>query len=205
MIAAILAALLAAPPVSDAARAVVRTIEERHSRAADLRARFVQVYRSGLLGREVTERGVVSIKQPGRMRWEYKDPEAKTFVSDGTTFYFYVPEDRQVIVRSQDDQRSLPELLLSGKGDILGQFHAELLTPPAEGLLRLRLTPREPEPDVERVTVDVEPTGRVREILVEDAGGNRSRFRFEDVRENVGLPDELFRFEVPPGVEVIQG
>ena len=208
MIAALVtSALLAAPLAahSPAAEGVVRRIEELHARAGDLTARFVQVYRSGLLGREITERGVVSIKRPGRMRWEYKDPEAKTFVSDGHRFYFYVPADRQVIVREQDEERSIPSLLLSGKGDILGQFAAELETPPSEGLLRLRLTPRRPEPEIERVVVDVEPSGRVRQIQVEDAQGGRSRFRFDDIRENVGLPDKLFRFEPPAGVEVIQG
>jgi outer membrane lipoprotein-sorting protein len=32
-----------------------------------------------------------------------------------------------------------------------------------------------------------------------DVQGNRTRFRFEGVRENTGLPDKLFRFDVPPG------
>jgi outer membrane lipoprotein carrier protein len=195
----------AAPADSRLAQGMVKRIEERQARTGDLTARFVQVYRSGLLGREITERGVVSIKRPGRMLWEYRDPEKKTFVSDGHSFYFYVPADRQVIVRQQDEERSIPSLLLSGKGDILGQFTAEMDTPPAEGLLRLRLTPRKPEPEIERVTVDVEPSGQVRQIEVEDAQGNRSRFRFDDIRENVGLPDRLFRFDVPPGVELIQG
>ncbi|MFI5007270.1 MAG: outer membrane lipoprotein chaperone LolA [Solirubrobacterales bacterium] len=201
------AVLLAAPPAADRslAEGVVRRIEERHAGAGDLTARFVQVYRSGLLGREVTERGIVSIKRPGRMRWDYKDPEPKTFVSDGRNYFFYVPADRQVVVRSQDGERSIPSLLLSGKGDILGQFAAELQTPPGEGLLRLRLTPRKPEPEIETVTVDVEPSGRIREIQVDDGQGNRSRFRFDNIRENVGLSDKIFRFEVPPGVEVIQG
>jgi outer membrane lipoprotein carrier protein len=208
MIAALAIAFpVAVLPAADrsAAESVVQRIEERHAGAGDLTARFVQVYRSGLLGREVTERGVVSIKRPGRMRWDYKDPEAKTFVSDGRNFYFYVPADRQVVVRSQDDERSIPSLLLSGRGDILGQFAAVLETPPGEGLLRLRLTPRKPEPEIESVTVDVEPSGRVRQIQVDDGQGNRSRFRFDDIRENVGLPEKLFQFEVPPGVEVIQG
>jgi outer membrane lipoprotein carrier protein len=203
----VLAALLAAVPAAEspAAAAVVRRLEERHARAGDLTARFVQSYRSGVLGHEVTERGVVSIKRPGRMRWEYKEPETKTFVSDGETFYFYVPADRQVIVRHQDEEKSVASLLLSGRGDILGQFAAELDTPPGEGLLRLRLTPRKAEPEIEQVIVDMEPGGQVRQIVVEDAQGNRSRFRFDDVRENVNLPDKLFHFEIPPGVEVIEG
>ena len=81
----------AAPPGADAAlaRTLLQRLERHHARTADLVARFTQSYRSGMLGREVTERGVVSIKRPGRMRWEYKDPEPKLFVSDGKTFYLF--------------------------------------------------------------------------------------------------------------------
>jgi outer membrane lipoprotein carrier protein len=100
-------ALLAHPvllPLAEAspAESLVRRLEAHQARVGDLTARFVQTYRSGVLGREVVERGRVSIKRPGRMLWEYKDPEKKTFVADGKTFYFYVPADRQVIVRDQD-------------------------------------------------------------------------------------------------------
>ena len=54
-------------------------------------------------------------------------------------------------------------------------------------------------------TVDAEPGGRIRSVLLEDAQGNRTRFRFENVRENTGLADALFRFDPPKGVEVIRG
>lgn len=204
---AILLALLLAAPETDArlAEGLVRRLEERQARARDLTARFVQSYRSGILGREVIERGVVRLKRPGRMLWDYKDPEKKTFLSDGRTSYFYVPADRQVIVRDQDGERGVAALLLSGRGRILEQFEVLLDTAPAEGVFRLRLSPRRTDPEIEIVLVDVEPSGLVRAIQVDDAQGNRSRFRFEDVRENTGLPDRLFRFEVPAGVEVIRG
>jgi outer membrane lipoprotein carrier protein len=209
MRAAILLTLLATAPAADRdeglARSLVRTVEERHARTADLVGRFTQTYRSGMLGREVVERGVVMVKRPGRMRWEYKDPETKLFVSDGRTFYFYVPADRQVIVSEQDTERSLAARLLSGKGGLLEEFDASLDEPVDEGVLRVRLVPRREQPDIERAFLDVEPTGRIRSILLEDVQGNRTRFRFEGLRENTGLADRLFRFEVPAGVEVVRG
>ena len=58
---------------------------------------------------------------------------------------------------------------------------------------------------MERAFLDVEPSGRIRSILLEDVQGNRTHFRFEGVRENTGLPDKLFRFDVPAGVEVVRG
>jgi outer membrane lipoprotein carrier protein len=206
-----LALLLAAgsAPTEDSsgglAESLVRRIEQRHARTKDLEARFIQSYRSGLLGRELVERGVVSIKRPGRMRWEYQEPEEKLFVSDGQTFYFYVPEDRQVIVQEQDEQRSLAARLLFGQGGLLDEFEATLEEPFEEGVLRLRLDPRSEDSELERAYIDLEPSGLVRSILLEDLQGNRTRFRFEDVRENRGLADRLFRFEIPPGVEVIRG
>jgi outer membrane lipoprotein carrier protein len=187
------------------AEALARRIEQRHQRVADLTARFVQTYRSGLLSQEVVERGVVSLKRPGRMLWEYRDPEKKTFVSDGKTFYFYVPADRQVIVRDQAGQRGVPALLLSGRQDLLEEFDASLEPPPAPGVQRLRLTPRKADPEVERIFLDVDEGDRIRAVRVRDAQGNESRFEFDGIRENVGLPDRLFRFHVPQGVEVVTG
>ena len=187
------------------ARRLIGRLEERHRRASDIVARFEQSYRSGLLGREIVERGKVTIKRPGRMRWEYREPEEKLFVSDGSTFYFYVPEDRQVIVQEQDERRSLAGRLLSGQGGLLEEFEAALDEPVEEGVFRVRLTPRNSDAELERAFVDVEPSGRLRSILIEDLQGNRTRFRFEDVRENTGAPDRLFRFEIPKGVEVIRG
>jgi outer membrane lipoprotein carrier protein len=201
------AAPAAAPRTTDAslAEGVLKRVEERHARTTDLVARFSQSYRSGMLGREVVERGVVTIKRPGRMRWEYKDPETKLFVSDGKTFYFYVPADRQVIVSEQDERRSLAARLLSGRGGLTAEFTASMEEPLEEGVLRVKLVPRRAQPDVEKAFLDVEPSGRIRSILLEDVQGNRTRFRFESVRENTGVKDDLFRFAVPSGVEVIRG
>jgi outer membrane lipoprotein carrier protein len=203
----VLSSALAPPATPDArlAEGLLRKIEERNGRTKDLVARFTQSYRSGVLGHEITERGVLSIKKPGRMRWEYKDPEQKLFVSDGRRFYFYVPADRQVIVSEQDEQRSLAARLLFGKAGLAEEFTASLEQPLEEGVLRLRLVPRREQQEIQEAIVDVEPSGRIRSILLSDLQGNRTRFRFETVRENKGLPDDLFRFEVPPGVEVIRG
>ena len=51
-------------------------------------------------GKQITERGHVLIKKPGKMRWDYTAPEKKLFVSDGVGSISYVPEDKQVVVSS---------------------------------------------------------------------------------------------------------
>jgi outer membrane lipoprotein carrier protein len=206
--AAVAAALFAAAAFSAAAASpedVARSVEARLRQPSGLRARFVQSYRSGMLGREVQERGILSLKRPGRMRWDYESPEKKTFVSDGSTFYFYVPADRQVIVREQKDATGVAGLLLSGQGGLVEPFVPSVVPDAPAGLVRLRLVPRKPDPEIEELQLDVDPAFRVRAIEVLDPSGNRSRFEFDDLKENVGLKDDLFRFQVPRGVEVISG
>jgi outer membrane lipoprotein carrier protein len=200
---ALAGALAAGAPPARSAEALAQRVEERQRGVRDLQARFVQTYRSGILGREIVERGTVSIKSPGRMRWEYDDPEPKTFVCDGKTFYFYVPADKQVIVRDQADTRGITAQLLAGRIAIEEQFQVGLET--LAGHERLRLTPRKPDPEMDRVYLDVDPSDRIRGIEILDLQGNRSRFEFQDLRENIGLPDRLFHFEMPKGVEVISG
>jgi outer membrane lipoprotein carrier protein len=192
-----------APPSSPAAEALARRVDARARGVRDLTARFVQSYRSGILGREVVERGTLAIKKPGRMRWEYKEPEKKLFVSDGKQFYFYVPADRQVIVKEQAGEQGIPAFLLAGQG-ILDQFDVfpEAALPGRE---RLRLVPRKADQEVERIFLDVDAEARVRAIEVWDVQGGHSRYQFEDVKENVGVPDGQFQFEIPRGVEVVAG
>jgi outer membrane lipoprotein carrier protein len=202
--AALLLAAFAQSASPGTAADALRHVDERLQRTADLQARFVQSYRSVTIGRELRERGTLSLKRPGRMRWDYEAPEKKTFVSDGKSFYFYVPADRQVIVREQSgNAQGVAALLLSGKS-LADQFEPGLEVAPA-GRARIRLLPRKPDPDVERAFLDVDSDYRIRAIEIVDAQGNRSRFELDGIRENVGLSDKLFRFEVPRGVEVIEG
>jgi outer membrane lipoprotein carrier protein len=200
----LLAALPPAPAIEGSATEVARRVEERARSARDLEARFVQSYRSESLGREVVERGTLRLKRPGRMRWDYDAPDEKTFVSDGKTFFFYVPADKQVIVREQGGNQGLVSRLLSEQGRILEPFEPSLETA-ANGMLRLRLSPRVPDPELDRAFLSVDPEYRIRSIEIVDVQGNRSRFDFDAIRENVGLSDKLFRFDIPRGVEVISG
>jgi outer membrane lipoprotein carrier protein len=194
---ALVAGLLAQPAAPEA---LVKRVLERSRRTTSLVADFVQTYRSAALGRELVERGTLQLKRPGRMRWEYVYPEKKTFVSDGKAFYFYVPAERQVIVRDQSGEQGIAVRLLSGEG-ILSQFDAT----PDGATGRLKLVPRKPDPELERAYIEADADGRIVGIEIWDVGGNKSRFTFGRLRENVALDDRQFRFEVPKGVAVIGG
>src|SRR5213593_491698 len=75
-------------------------LQKKYDAVKDFSADFVHAYEGGVLRKQITERGKLLVKKPGKMRWEYTAPEAKLFVSDGVKLYSYIPQDRQVIVSS---------------------------------------------------------------------------------------------------------
>ncbi len=169
----------------------------------------MHAYEGGVLRKTAVERGTVTFKKPGMMRWEYTSPERKTFVSDGVRLYAYVPEDRQVTVSAvpSGEALSTPALFLAGRGHLGRDFVASPVAPESlrlPGTVGVTLTPRQPETEFEWMILLVDPaTLQIRGLETVDAQGGRSAFTFGQIRENSGVPDKDFRFTIPRGVDVI--
>lgn len=74
-------------------------------------------------------------------------------------------------------------------------------------MLILLLPPHE-DASFQRAYCEIRPEPRpeLRRLVVVDPLDNVTEYRFQRLRENPRLPDELFRFEPPPGTEVwVQG
>src|SRR4029453_2637292 len=125
--------------------------------------------------KQLTEKGHLLIKKPGKMRWDYTAPEAKQFVSDGVKVYSYIPADKQVIVGTvpQDDTASTPALFLTGKGDLTRDFTAAITDVPAgnpPGTRALKLVPRKAQPDYDWLILLVDPASlSLRGMVTADA------------------------------------
>ena len=106
---------------------LARAIQRRYDNVRDFSADFVHSYEGGVLRRPLVERGHLLVRKPGRMRWEYRAPNEKLFVSDGTKLYAYIPQDRQVTVSAvpSQDEATTSALFLAGKGDLDPRFHAK--------------------------------------------------------------------------------
>jgi outer membrane lipoprotein carrier protein len=189
---------------------IARGVQQRYDRVRDFSASFVHVYEGGVLRRAATEKGTVRIKKPGMMRWEYTTPEKKTFVSDGSQIYSYIPADRQVIVSPmpRTDQATTAALFLTGKGNLTRDFEVSAAPLPAgapAGTMALKLEPNQAERDYETLTLVVdEGTLQIRMLMAADRQGGTSIFGFSDIKENTGLADNVFNFRIPRGADVIR-
>jgi len=204
--AAAISAFAAEPSAAELAQALQKKIDGVHDFSAD----FVHEYEGGVLKKKVTERGRLLVKKPGKMRWEYTTPEAKTFVSDGVQMYSYVPADKQVVVSPipREDEASTPTLFLAGKGNLTRDFTASFgdLPPGAPaGARALKLVPKTRQQDYDWLVLVVDPSAlAIRGLVTVDAQGGQSSFSFTNLKENIGLADKDFAFKIPNGVDVVR-
>jgi outer membrane lipoprotein carrier protein len=186
--------------------AIARALQARYAGIRDFSADFVQTYRGGVLKTQTSERGTVVVKKPGKMRWVYTRPERKELVSDGKKIYWYVPEDKQVVVSDMpaQDAATTPALFLSGKGDIVRDFTATVLAGGTGTSTQLKLVPKRPEPEYEYLVVSVDPASmQIRTLTTRDRQGGESTLTFTNMKENRGVSDKEFEFRTPRGVNVV--
>ncbi len=195
--------LAAAPDLHDTAQAV----DDHYNRLRSLQADFIETYRGAGIERE--ESGTLWLKKPGKMRWEYRSPREKLFLSDGREAWFYVPSDRQVrrtSVKKLDDLRS-PLAFLLGKTklekELQGLSFAPDIRPWASGNVVLRGVPKGLGDRVAQVQLEITSEFRIVRIALEEVDGGVTEYRFTSEKENLDVADSRFRFVPPPGVEVI--
>ena len=170
---------------------------------------FVQIYISGTSGASVEESGKLSLKKPGKMRWEYQNPDAKYYISDGEIVYWYVPADGQVTTLDLDsaDQEQAQILFLMGRGDLSRDFKVsfteEFQKLHPESFL-LKFVP-EKEQSFDYLVMEINPKDYyVERLMSVDPLGNIMEYRFLNIRQD-NIDDRYFTFEIPKGVEVISG
>jgi outer membrane lipoprotein carrier protein len=188
-------------------QAIAQAVDSHYNHLQTLQTDFTESYRGA--GIERTESGSLWLKKPGKMRWEYRSPKEKLFLSDGKDAWFYVPGDRQVrrtSVKKLDDLRS-PLGFLLGKTrlekELNGLSEAPDVAPVTAGNTVLRGVPRAMADRINQVVLEITPDYRIARIQFEEADDSVTEYRFSDQRENAGIPDQRFRFTPPSGVEIV--
>jgi outer membrane lipoprotein carrier protein len=187
--------------------AIAERVDSHYNRLQTLQADFVETYSGAAVSR--TESGTLLLKRPGRMRWDYREPREKLFVTDGKTAWFYVPGERQaqkIPMKKLEDLRS-PLAYLLGRTRLEKEFsglsRAPDIRPQTAGNVVLRGIPRHMG-GVTQVLMEVAPDGAFRRIVVDQEDGSRTSFDFLNQRENLAVSDQRFRFVLPQGVETIE-
>ena len=202
-------ALLPASLGAQSLEAVVAGVEGAYARLAYLRADFTQQAFNKSLGQTIKAEGIVYLKRPGKMRWEYRAPAPQQIVSDGQSLWVYTPDLNQVNVGEAPRALAGPAgSFLAGLGKVSEEFTVRFLNPANKadeaGNLVLDLTPRRPTPVLTRLILSVDPREFLtRKAVLYDQFDNTVTMLFTRTMVNAGLQDRLFIFTPPKGVAVV--
>jgi len=159
-----------------------------------------------------------------RFHWSYDKPEVQVLISDGETMWFYLPDNRQVIESSMTDvardQGQNPVTFLRGLAHLERDFTPAWadIDRDGDGHPVIMLRPKKPSQFIDHLDVTVQreavdayratgQSGRIfplKGLSAVDLNGNRTSIAFEDVEINPVMPDDLFQFRLPAGVEVVR-
>jgi len=168
-----------------------------------LSAEFAQVVRNR--DGDIVERasGTLSLSRPNRFRWDYREPYQQTIVADGSRLWLYDSDLEQVTVRTlESGLGSTPAMLLSGDGRVRDAFDGLVVERKGDWTWS-RLRPKQGGSDFEQVSLAFDARGELAGMELRDKLGQATLIEFGAVRRNRPLSDELFRFEPPPGADVI--
>jgi outer membrane lipoprotein carrier protein len=194
-------------------RSLARAVDDHYNHLRSLESDFTEIYRGD--GAERVESGTLWLKKPRKMRWEYRSPKEKLFISDGEAVWFYLPVERQLrktSLRKLDDLRS-PLAFLLGKtkleNELRGLSKVVEQSPLGAGNTLLRGVPRSlvsqsMAGQVSEVQLEITPSDEIVRIVIMEADGATTEFRFSSWKENLALDDSRFQFTPPAGVETVE-
>ena len=195
-------------------RQLAHAVDDHYNHLRSLQADFTEIYRGE--GSERIESGTLWLKKPRKMRWEYRSPKEKLFISDGQAVWFYLPAERQLrktTLKKLDDLRS-PLAFLLGKTKLENELRGlskvvdqsplspenTLLRGVPQGVVSQGTVGRANE-----VQLEITPSNQIVRIVLMEADGATTEFRFAGWKENLELSDTRFQFTPPPGVETVEG
>ena len=194
---------------SSVALAIAEQIDKHYNSLHTMTADFTQTEQG--MGAVRIERGKIFLKRDGRMRWDYMAPVTKSFILDGKNAWLYLPEERRVRhskVKQLNDMRS-PLRFLLGHAQLAKELEQIKVEDMSAGetkdhIILSGIPKHDLGGDIHHLWIEVNAKMEILQLKMEQNTGEQSEFSFSNVKEDVPLPDSLFRFIPPQGVEIIE-
>lgn len=183
----------------------LRKLEDRYNNLKTMQVEFTQTisYKAQPAAKR-TESGVLYLKKPGRMRWDYREPARKLFLSDGKDIYFYSPAANRVEkskLKETEDMRA-PLAFLIGRLDFQRDFREYVVR--QDGPDRwITARPRSDQAPYTEVRFLLTPSIQISRLRVVGHDDSIMEFQFNHEQLNPKLDDKMFQFQAPAGVEMI--
>ncbi|OQB39397.1 MAG: Outer-membrane lipoprotein carrier protein precursor [Candidatus Latescibacteria bacterium ADurb.Bin168] len=201
MVAGVLGVSVAAGAITG--NEVLAKIRGTYDKVNSFQAAFEQTFEWKLAGTTQTMRGTFSMKKPNKFRIQ---TNVQTVVSNGRVVWSYSPATGQVIITNYD-----PTTMPLRPDNFLFVFPDERRTTyvrserlSGEDHHVVDVTPRDSTLGISKMRVWVD--GRswlAKKVQYTSVSGDVTTYLMNAIQTNTSIPDSVFTFTPPPGVDVI--
>ena len=210
--------LTALPAVAETPLEAATRLQKKYDTIDSLQFDFVQHTQGQLTGRPKTGRGrayFVKDSVPGKMRWNYSDPDRQVLVSDGVNFSMYFESLQQMIITPASAlSKDLTYSFFTGTGNLLKDFEVsageKTITDPTDTTAVITLTPKVQQNQVGSIQLWITPQSLIQRIEITDLFDTITVLNFSNLQVNrIDLGDKiflekLFSFVPPENTEIIE-
>lgn len=198
----------AASPASLPLDQFISRVEQSYHHVRAIRADFTQTYDSG--GGSRVESGTVVFARGGRMRWDYREPQKKVFLSNSKEVLLYLPEENQLNrspVKHSEDYR-VPFRLLLSRLDLRKVFSRfedagnDFQHAPGDRVI-IAYPKHGKKLGYKRVVMEFDPEMNIRRLVIVYTNNSIMKFQFNHIHRNPRLSGSLFELTAPPGTHII--
>lgn len=183
----------------------LKKVENRYNNVRTLQLDFEQtIFYTAQPSAKRTESGVLFLRKPGRMRWEYRRPVEKLFLSDGKDVYYYSSASNRVEkskLKETDDMRA-PLAFLIGRLDFQRDFR-EYRIKEEGGNRWVTAIPKSAKAPYREVQFLLLSDSRIAQLRVLGHDQSVMDFYFRNETLNPALQETLFVFQPPKGAEIV--
>ena len=147
--------------------------------------------------------GRMWLSRPGRFRWSYGQPVEQEVLADGLRLWVYDVGLEQVIVRNQSKTLGNTPAALLVNADKPGDSYLIEYLGEQGAISWVTLFPKDSSAPFSQIQLGFE-NGDLRLVQMLDQLDQITRLKLDNLIVNDQLPKDLFRLDLPAGVDVIE-
>jgi len=190
---------------------VLGHMEQAGKNLVDLKANFQQTKVFTLFEDKTESGGKLTYKRPGKILWEFEEPNPSKLVINKEIAWLYLPKIKQVQKVNLKDKAQTESLLIgfgTSAAEIQDSYEVNLVgadkVDQKEAYILELIPKKELSSYFSKILlwIDQEKWIPTKTELVESSG-DTTTIEFTAIQLNTHIPDDLFNFKIPNGAEVI--
>jgi outer membrane lipoprotein carrier protein len=178
-------------------------LEKRYSKKEFI-ADFSQVSKLKALEIDETASGKALFSHPGKMKWEYLEPQQHQMITNGKTLWIYRPDQNQVIIGDAGNffKEGSGGAFLSDISIVREKYIINIIEN-SKLFFSLKLIPEKKIPEIQSILIIVSKTTyNIQKIITSNIYEDTIELGFHNI-EFKDIDDSVFEFSIPENSSVI--